>query len=603
VDARAPTDGPAGEHIERLERHGAVGVRVVVRIDPVDVRLALAPLQAVHVVLRGLVHVDGVLVDQDLGGEQVHLAQDARAVRGRVDDHDVLGGGRAQRDLRGREVLRAPVPAPVVRLAHVTALAEECEQVVCRPRSEPLAGLEGELEGGRAQVREQDVEVVRVQACLLGAAAEHELRVVDHVLVHRGWRGDEDRHRHVTPPPGAAHLLPGGGDGPRVAGEHRHVQAADVDAQLEGVRADHAEHLAIPQAAFDGAPLRGQVAAPVAADPAARPKVLAQRLAQVREHDLHRHAGPPEHHRLAPGPQERQGPALGQREGGATGTRRRVHDRRVHQQQVLLARRRPVAVDQPHGPPREGLGQLRGVSDGGRAADDDRVRPVVRTQPQQPAQHVGDVGPEHTPVRVELVDDDDAELLEQLEPLGVVGEDRRVEHVGVGDHHLACLADGRADGRRRVPVIAGGRDLQPRVPHQLPELRDLVLAQRLGGEQEQRPGGRVLGQGLEHRHGVAERLAGCGGRDHDDVLTGVHRLDGIRLVRVRPLDPALGEPVADPRVQPLRPVAMLRRPGLPDLVVDHAAGKGRFVEKLVEDRTCGGGGVGTHAGSRCIWNG
>ena len=65
----------------------------MVGVDLVDVRLALAPLEAVHVVLDRLVHVDRVLVDEHLGGEQVDLAQHARPVRRGVDDHDVLGGG------------------------------------------------------------------------------------------------------------------------------------------------------------------------------------------------------------------------------------------------------------------------------------------------------------------------------------------------------------------------------------------------------------------------------------------------------------------------------------------------------------------------------
>ena len=70
-----------GEDVERLEGHRPVRVRVVVGVDPVDVRLALAPVEPVDVVLDRLVHVDRVLVDEDLGGEQVDLAEDPRPVR------------------------------------------------------------------------------------------------------------------------------------------------------------------------------------------------------------------------------------------------------------------------------------------------------------------------------------------------------------------------------------------------------------------------------------------------------------------------------------------------------------------------------------------
>jgi len=47
------------------------------------------------------------------------------------------------------------------------------------------------------------------------------------------------------------------------------------------------------------------------------------------------------------------------------------------------------------------------------------------------------VAPEHAAVVVQLVEDDDPQVLEQLHPPRVVGEDRGVEHVGVGEHHVA----------------------------------------------------------------------------------------------------------------------------------------------------------------------
>ena len=56
-------------------------------------------------------------------------------------------------------------------------LPEECQQVVRRRRSEDFAGVERALEGGAAQVGEQDVEVVGVRSGLLGAAVEEELGV------------------------------------------------------------------------------------------------------------------------------------------------------------------------------------------------------------------------------------------------------------------------------------------------------------------------------------------------------------------------------------------------------------------------------------------
>ena len=178
---------------------------------------------------------------------------------------------------------------------------------------------------------------------------------------------------------------------------------------------------------------------------------------------------------------------------------------------MALAGRSPVAVDQSRRPAGQHRGQLARIPDRRRAADDDRPRAVVGADPEQPPQDVGDVTAEHAPIRVQLVDDDDLELLEELEPLGVVGEDRRVEHVRVGDHDLAGGPDGRADRGGRVPVVGRGEDRQAGCCSQAAELGHLVLPERLGREQEERPRRRIVDDRLEDRDGVAEGLA-RGGR-------------------------------------------------------------------------------------------
>ena len=245
--------------------------------------------------------------------------------------------------------------------------------------------------------------------------------MVDDVLVDGRGRGDEDGDAHRLPAAGAADLLPGRGDGAGIAGEDGGVQPADVDAELQRVGADDAEHLAVAQAPLDGPPLRGQVAAAIAAHPRPRAAAFAERLADRREQQLDGRPRPPEDDGLAAGPQERQRPALGEREGRAARAGRRIEQWRIDEEEVPLAGRRAVAVDEPGRPPGERPGQLRRVADGGRAAHDDRVRAVVGAQPEEPPQDVRDVAAEHAAVGVQLVDDDDPELLEQLEPLRVVG--------------------------------------------------------------------------------------------------------------------------------------------------------------------------------------
>ena len=117
-----------------------------------------------------------------------------------------------RRDGRGWEVLARPVPAPIARLADVVLLGQEREQVVGRSGPEHLARLERQLERGGLEVGQQDVQVVRVEAGLLGRAREQELGVVDHVLVDRRAAGDDHGDADPAAPAGPADLLPGPGD-------------------------------------------------------------------------------------------------------------------------------------------------------------------------------------------------------------------------------------------------------------------------------------------------------------------------------------------------------------------------------------------------------
>ena len=528
-----------GEDVERLQRHRPVGVGVVVDIDLADVGLPLAPVELVDVVLDAVVQVDRLGMDEHLRREQVRLADDPRPIRRGVDDHDVLRGRGPQADLRRREVLRAPVPPPVARLADVALLADEREEVVHRPRPEDLARLEGPLERRATQVREQDVEVVRIDPGLLGRALEEELRVVDDVLVDGRARRDEHADADALAPSGATELLPCARDRARIAREHGDVERADVDARAPA-RSSRRRPRISPSRRPRSIARRsvGQVAAAVATDSRSRPEVLPQRLAKPRQDDLDRDPRPPEDDRLAARADERQRPTLGMRQRRAARARGGVEQRRVDEEHVSRARGRPVPVDEPRCPPGQLCRQLRRVPDRRRGADDDRVRAVVGTQPEQPPQDVRDVAPEHAPIGMQLVDDDHPDLLEELEPLGVMGEDRRVEHVRVRHHDLPGRPDRRPDRRRRVAVVRRRSDRERAGLGQPGELRDLVLAEGLRGKEEQGARRRVLRQRLQDRQRVAEGLARRGRRHDDDVLAGVDGLDGLRLVAVERRDSA-----------------------------------------------------------------
>ena len=68
-----------------------------------------------------------------------------------------------------------------------------------------------------------------------------------------------------------------------------------------------------------------------------------------------------------------------------------------------------------------------------------RFGPAVG-DPAQPAQHLRDVGAEHPAVVVALVDHDVAQLRQEARPAFVAGQQRAVQHVGVGEDVLAVVA-------------------------------------------------------------------------------------------------------------------------------------------------------------------
>jgi len=265
--------------------------------------------------------------------------------------------------------------------------------------------------------------------------------MVDDELVDRPGPRDENGHARLRTPACPAHLLPRCRDGAGVPGEDRNVEPADVDAELEGIGADHAQDFARPKAGFDRPTLGGQVPAAIATDPTDRALTFTEVVPKAGQDELDGMPRSTEHDRLAPGAQECQGRPTGKTKSAAPHAQPRIDERRVEHDYVLLPGGSPVAVDDGHWPAGKRLGQHLRIPDRRRAANDLRPAPVVVAQPQEPPEHVGDVTAEHAAVRVRLVDNYVAQLLEQLEPLRVMRQDPGMEHVRVGHDDLAGSSD------------------------------------------------------------------------------------------------------------------------------------------------------------------
>jgi hypothetical protein len=101
-------------------------------------------------------------------------------------------------------------------------------------------------------------------------------------------------------------------------------------------------------------------------------------------------------------------------------------------------------------------------------------------------------------------------------------------------------------------------------------------SESLRRKEEQGSGGRIVRDCLEDRQRVAQRLAGRGGRDDDDVLAAVDGVDRFCLVCVQALDAATRESRPNARIEPGRVRAVGGRPRGNDLMVDDTASDGRL---------------------------
>ena len=218
-----------------------------------------------------------------------------------------------------------------------------------------------------------------------------------------------------------------------------------------------------------------------------------------------------------------------------------VDDGRVVKDEGLGRPRRPALIDELHLTLQEVLCVLLGVGNRSGTADKYRVGAIEAADPLQTPEHIGEVATEHPSVDVQLVHHHVSQVGKELLPLGVVGQDAGVEHVGVGDHYVALLADGLTRVIRRVSVIGEGFDVGLELADEAMHLVHLVLGQGLGGKEIDCPGLGFFQDLLEHRDVVAQSLAARRWCHEDHVPAVTYKVDGMGLMAVELGNAALGE--------------------------------------------------------------
>ena len=214
-----------------------------------------------------------------------------------------------------------------------------------------------------------------------------------------------------------------------------------------------------------------------------------------------------------------------------------------------LGRRRGVAVDHGRRLAEQRFGELRRVRDRRRGEHELRLRSVRPGEPAEPPEDVADVRSEDAAVDVCLVDDDEAEVREHVAPAVVVRQHAHVEHVRVGQNDVRPFADLPAPLALGVAVV--DRRLDALDAEGL-QRAGLILRERLGRVEVERPALRLAREQVEHGQVEREALA-AGGAGRDDRVAAVpERLPRLGLVAVERGDPLRDESGRDARVEIVR---------------------------------------------------
>ncbi len=375
------------------------------------------------------------------------IATPSRLALRRENEPAGYSSGRRGTNVPSGRRRRSPVPT--------STSATACQR---GPSTSRVGGLERRLVRGAEQVGGVELLVLVVEDRGLDRALEELVRVAAEELVECVVARDVDRQ----PAPAAARPAPHlaqRGDGAREGHADRGVERADVDPELQRVRRHDAEQVAADQPRLELAPLLRRVAGPVGRDPRGElrlPAALQLEHGEAR-HQLDGLARLHEHDRPRALDDEAGEQVGGLGERRAARLRRGVGDRRVPHRDRALGARRAVARDDRHVvEARQPRGQLARVGDRRRREQEARGGAVQLADPPQPPQHVGDVRAEDAAVDVGLVDHDHREVLEEVAPGGVVGQDPEVQHVRVGQDHV-----GPRGGRRRAARAACRRRRSP----------------------------------------------------------------------------------------------------------------------------------------------
>ena len=109
-----------------------------------------------------------------------------------------------------------------------------------------------------------------------------------------------------------------------------------------------------------------------------------------------------------------------------------IDDGGIIEQEVALPAPGAVLVDKLNRSLDQSLTKFPRVADCSGGENELRLCTIKPGDAFQPAYHVGNMRAEDTAVGVHFVDDDEAQALEEIRPVGVMRQNAGVKHVGIG---------------------------------------------------------------------------------------------------------------------------------------------------------------------------
>ena len=410
---------------------------VVIHLHRLDGTQLLLKVQLHGHVTTAEMLIDRVFVEFGARTDWVDLA-DHLAV---ADDLHVIVGHAAQVDAAGWIVGQRVAPATFVRLERAVLFKNVEREAVGARIKERFLIAQRMFVRGAWQVLQHDVRVVGMQPRLFDRRSGNKFGVVHQVLIHRRVLRHVENQRAVAFAPDAPGLLPETGQRARMTGEDADIEISDVDAQFKRVGRDDHGDAPLEKILLKLTPLSRQQSPAIRFDPLFQLGVTVGNCAPETLHPLPRAA-------------EADGADAGGRSGADQRDRNRsrplaetrgtgtLHQRRINQVKIAARPRRTVAVDHCKRTVEERLDMLARIAHRRGAADKARRRAVHGANAQQTAENIGDVRPKRATIGMHLIYDNILEASQQITPAAmVIGQDSRMQHVGIGDHKVRPLHD------------------------------------------------------------------------------------------------------------------------------------------------------------------